>query len=66
MSSCKSKSSIFTKVGIESYDGTNFNPGMKIRVATDTGVRKTILNRSDWRKIEDYCLLVKTKIKFRP
>jgi transposase InsO family protein len=37
-----------------------------IKLATDTGVRKTILNRSDWRKIEDECSMVKTKISFRP
>ena len=35
-------------------------------MATDTGVGKTILIRTDWRKIENECRMVKTKIKFRP
>ena len=35
-------------------------------MATDTGVRKTILNRRDWLKIKDRTKMVKTRIKFRP
>ena len=34
--------------------------------ATDTGVRKTILCRSDWMKINKKSKLYKTDIKFRP
>ena len=34
--------------------------------ATDTGVRKTILCRSDWMKINKQSKLYKTDIKFRP
>ena len=40
--------------------------GTRIQVATDTGLGKTILNRTDWQKIENECRMVKTKIKFRP
>ena len=40
--------------------------GKKIKVATDTGVRKTILNRRDGLKIKDSTKMVKTRIKFRP
>ena len=39
---------------------------VKIKVYTDTGVRKTILNRKDWFKIKDDAVMVKTKIRFRP
>ena len=51
-------------MGITSDDDEVFED--EIRFATDTGVRKTIINRSDWEKIRDKCLLVKTKLKFRP
>ena len=37
-----------------------------IKLATDTGVRKTILTKSDWEKIKRGCNLVKTKLSFRP
>jgi hypothetical protein len=37
-----------------------------IKFITDTGVRKTIVNRSDWDRIRDKCKLVKTTIQFRP
>ena len=44
------------------------DPAMKcqIKLATDTGVKKTILNRLDWERIRDGCHLVKTNLKFRP
>ena len=58
--------SIVTKVGIKAWDPEGDTTEVKIKVDTDTGVRKTILNRKDWFKIRDECLLVKTKIKFRP
>ena len=60
------KDSIYTSLMIASHDDENLQSGIRIKVATDTGVRKTILNRRDWRKIEDNCLLTKAKIKFRP
>ena len=37
-----------------------------MEMATDTGVRKTILNYTDWKKIKKSCGLVKTSKKFRP
>ena len=58
------KESIFCKLKVTSHDDDKFEA--RIKLATDTGVRKTILNRSDWFKIRDKCLLVKTKLKFRP
>ena len=58
------RKSIYCRLGITSDDDEVFED--KIRFATDTGVRKTIINRSDWGKIRDKCLLVKTKLKFRP
>ena len=58
------KSSIFCRLGVTSHDDDQFQAKMKL--ATDTGVRKTILCRSDWEKIRDKCVLVKTKLKFRP
>ena len=60
------KDSIYTSLTIACHDDENHQSGIKIEVATDTGVRKTILSRRDWRKIEDNCLLTKAKIKFRP
>ena len=66
MADVKKKSSIYTSVTVSSHDDTSFQSGIRMKVATDTGVRKTILNRSDWKKIEDNCLMTKTKIKFRP
>ena len=58
------KESIFCRLKVTSHDDDKFEA--RIKLATDTGVRKTILNRSDWFKIRDKCLLVKTKLKFRP
>ena len=37
-----------------------------IRPITDTGVRKTILCKSDWAKIAKYGQVLKTSTKFRP
>ena len=36
------------------------NAGKTIRLATDTGISKTLLNRSDWASIRDSCSFVKT------
>ena len=55
---------IFTSIEIKGDGEQKFNT--RIQVATDTGVGKTILNRTDWFKIADECRLIKTKIKFRP
>ena len=55
---------IFTEIKIKGDEEQQFDTS--IQVATDTGVGKTILNRTDWRKIEKECRMVKTKIKFRP
>ena len=51
---------IFTSIEIKGDGEQKFNT--RIRVATDTGVGKTILNRTDWFKIADECRLIKTKI----
>ena len=58
-------SSITTKMGIRAADG-NTNVDKNIELATDTGVRKTILNKNDWEKIRLSSKLVKTSKGFRP
>ena len=60
----ESRDSIHCKLKVTSHDDNKFEARM--RMATDTGVRKTILNRADWEKIRDKCSLVKTKLRFRP
>ena len=60
----KKKNSILCKLQVTGPD--DGQKCAKINLATDTGVRKTILCRSDWEKIKDQCRLVKTKLKFRP
>ena len=37
-----------------------------IKLATDTGISKTLLNRNDWYKIREHCKFVKTSKRFRP
>ena len=60
----KKKNSILCKLKVTGPDeGQNWK---KISLATDTGVRKTIVRRSDWEKIKDQCKMVKTALKFRP
>ena len=44
---------IFTSIKIKGDGEQKFNT--RIKVATDTGVGKTILNRTDWFKIADEC-----------
>ena len=56
--------SIFCRLKIKGEDSSKFNA--RIQLATDTGVRKTILCRSDWEKIKGESHLVRTKLKFRP
>ena len=40
--------------------------GKEIKLATDTGISKTLLNRSDWELIKNDCSFVKTSKRFRP
>ena len=58
------KESIHCRLKVTSHEYDKFEARMKL--ATDTGVRKTILNRPDWEKIQDKCQLVKAKLRFRP
>ena len=37
-----------------------------LELCTDTGVRKSLINLPDWRKIRNQCKLVKTSKAFRP
>ena len=37
-----------------------------IKLAADTGISKTLLNRTDWYKIAGDCKFVKTSKRFRP
>ena len=60
----KTEDTIFTAIRIKSSQENG--KGKKVTMATDTGVRKTILNRSDWLRIKDTAKMVKTRIKFRP
>ena len=55
---------IFTSLGIKGVSTDNFV--QSIKVATDTGVQKTILCRSDWNLVKDQTKLVKTLTRFRP
>ena len=59
----KGESTILTEIEISDINGEG---GKKIKLATDTGVSKTILNRKDWEKIQNRCKLIGTKIRFRP
>ena len=57
--------SITTQVKVRNYsDGKEADK--TISLATDTGVRKTILNKTDWDQIKVNCKLVKTSKGFRP
>ena len=42
------------------------NEGQMVKLATDTGISKTLLNRNDWEMIKDDCVFVKTSKRFRP
>ena len=39
---------------------------VKFEPLTDTGVRRTIMNKTDWKMISGKCNLMTTKLKFRP
>ena len=43
------------------------NPGTPVptQLAADTGISKTLLNRTDWYKVGDHCKFVKTSKQFR-
>ena len=58
------KETIFCKLKV--FGGEDPRMKSQIKFATDTGVKKTILNRRDWWRIQEGCHLVKTKLKFRP
>ena len=44
----------------------SINEGKQIKLATDTGISKTLLNRNDWEAIKEDCVFVKTSKRFRP
>ena len=46
--------------------GPKSNEGKQIKLATDTGISKTLLNRSDWESVKENCTFVKTSKRFRP
>ena len=57
--------SITARMKVRNYsDGKEADKS--ILLATDTGVRKTILNKTDWDSIKAKCKLVKTSKGFRP
>ena len=55
--------SIFCKLKVSGLEKQQLK---RLEFATDTGVKKTILNRSDWEKIRESCHMSKTKVRFRP
>ena len=64
MQESEDKETIFCKLKVAG--GKDQTVNSKIKLATDTGVKKTILNSLDWERIRDGCHLVKTNLKFRP
>ena len=46
--------------------GPESDEGKQIKLATDTGISKTLLNRNDWESIKENCTFVKTSKRFRP
>ena len=42
------------------------NDAKEIMLATDTGISKTLLNRTEWEKVKNGCKFVKTSKRFRP
>ena len=60
-----SNEGIAAKVTIKAYED-NSNNGQAVELSTDTGVRKTLLNKYDWEKIKSSASLVKTSKLFRP
>ena len=56
---------ISAKVSIKAYQSGDTS-AENVSLSTDTGVRKTLLNKSDWNKIKSSATLVKTSKLFRP
>ena len=57
-------SRIKVKLGMTGPGSQDFKA--KFEPLTDTGVRRTIINRTDWNRISGACKLLPTKLKFRP
>ena len=56
---------IAAKVKIRAYETADVSEET-VSLSTDTGVRKTLLNKTDWNKIKSHATLVKTSKLFRP
>ena len=57
-------SRIRVKLGMTGPGSQEFK--VKFEPLTDTGVRRTIINKTDWNRISGICNLMPTKLKFRP
>ena len=60
-----SKNNITAKIYIQAHVADESQQHL-IKFATDTGVRKTLLNKKDWLKIKDQSEIVETSKRFRP
>ena len=60
-----SSKGIAAKVTIKAYEDKNANESA-VELSTDTGVRKSLINKHDWNKIKSSAKLVKTSKLFRP
>ena len=58
-----SNEGIAAKLKIKPHNAHNESD---VHLATDTGVRKTLINKTDWLKIKNNADLVKTSKRFRP
>ena len=56
--------SLLAKVGVKGTNESSTEHTMKM--VTDTGISKTLLNLEEWNKIKNECTLVKTSKRFRP
>ena len=59
-----SSKSIAANIRVAGAEG--MNEGKEIKLATDTGISKTLLNRNGWEAIKKDCVFVKTSKRFRP
>ena len=57
-------SRIGVKLGMAGPGYQNFK--VKFKPLTDTGVRRTIIDKIDWNRISKECTLRPTRLKFRP
>ena len=57
-------SRIQVKLGMTGPGSQEFK--VKFEGLTDTGVRRTIINKTDWARISGECQVMPTKLKFRP